>query len=261
MKQRLTNRLLQGGYKHKQVLPHINSVKFNQRRQFLFRKKPKDNKKKLVFVTQFCDDAQRLKQIIKKHWKLIKKDETLNRIFPEPPVIAFRNNPSLKHKLVRAKLKPIDEPTHLGHTQPNTSEPTHTAQPLSIEYPHDIFKSSLQNFRNPTKRCCHACVICPLFETRCFAESTTLKHKFPISLPHPKQFFNCRTKNVIYLVICTTPGCRAQYVGYTTRHFMYRASEHLSNGPMIDHVKQENHKYKKIRFQILAQAPPTKNCG
>ena len=170
-------------------------------------------------------------------------------------MIAFRNNPSLKHKLVRAKLKPIDKPTHLGHTQPNTSEPTHTTQPLSIEYPHNIFKSSLQNFRNPTKRCCHACVICPLFETRCFAESTTLKHKFPISLPHPKQFFNCRTKNVIYLVICTTPGCRAQYVGYTTRHFMYRASEHLSNGPMIDHIKQENHEYKKIRFQILAQAP------
>ena len=45
MKQRLTNRLLQRGYKHKQVLPHINSVKFNQRRQLLFLKKPKDNKK------------------------------------------------------------------------------------------------------------------------------------------------------------------------------------------------------------------------
>ena len=24
---------------------------------------------------------------------------------------------------------------------------------------------------------------------------------------------------------------------------------------MIDHIKQENHEYKKIRFQILAQAP------
>ena len=48
MKQRLTNRLLQRGYKHKQVLPHINSVKFNQRRQILSRQKLKDNKKKLV---------------------------------------------------------------------------------------------------------------------------------------------------------------------------------------------------------------------
>ena len=31
--------------------------------------------------------------------------------------------------------------------------------------------------------------------------------------------------------------------------------EHLDNGPMINHIKQENHEYKKIRFQILAQAP------
>ena len=37
MKQKLTNRLLQRGYKHKQILPHINSVKFNQRRNILFR--------------------------------------------------------------------------------------------------------------------------------------------------------------------------------------------------------------------------------
>ena len=104
------DRLLQRDYKHKQVLPHINCVKFNQRWQILFRQKPKDNKKKISL--------------------------------------------------------------------------------------------------------CHAHVICPFFEARCFAECTILKHKFPISLPHPKQFFNCRTKNVIYLVICTTPGCRAQYVGY-----------------------------------------------
>ena len=62
MTQRLTNRLLQRGYKHKQVLPHLNAVKFNQRHHILFRNKPKDNNKKLVFVTHFCDDAHRLKQ-------------------------------------------------------------------------------------------------------------------------------------------------------------------------------------------------------
>ena len=74
-------------------------------------------------------------------------------------------------------------------------------------------------------------------------------------LQHPKQFFNCKTRNVIYLIICTTPGCRAQYVGYTTRCFSSRAFEQLTNGPMINHIKQENHEYKRIRFQILAQAP------
>ena len=109
---------------------------------------------------------------------------------------------------------------------------------LPIDYPYTIFKSSLQNFKNPIRRCCHACVICPLIEPRCFAESTTLKQKYPIMLQHPKQFFNCKTRNVIYLIICTTPGCRAQQVGYTTRCF-------LSRVPMINHIKQEIHEYKR----------------
>ena len=36
---------------------------------------------------------------------------------------------------------------------------------------------------------------------------------------------------------------------------MYRIAEHLSDGPMIKHIKELNHEYKKIRFQILTQAP------
>ena len=92
MKRKLTSRLLQGRYKYKQILPHIESVQFNKRQ--LFRQMPKANKKKLVFVTQFCDDAKRLKQ--KNIGNLIKNIEMLNSIFPELPVIAYRNNPSLK---------------------------------------------------------------------------------------------------------------------------------------------------------------------
>ena len=58
-----------------------------------------------------------------------------------------------------------------------------------------------------------------------------------------------------YLIICTTPGCGTQYVGYTTRPLVCRITEHLSDGPVIKHIKEANHEYKKIRFQILAQAP------
>ena len=36
---------------------------------------------------------------------------------------------------------------------------------------------------------------------------------------------------------------------------MRRITEHLSDGPMIKHIKEVNHEYKKIRFQILTQAP------
>ena len=97
---------------------------------------------------------------------------------------------------IRTHIKPTkkqlyihaDESTQVYNTQPNASEPEHTTQSLPIGYPHTIFNNTLQNFRNPIKRCCHACAIYPLLITRCFAESTTLKQKVPINLPHPKQF-------------------------------------------------------------------------
>ena len=162
----------------------------------------------------------------------------------------------------------MDETDDSEATQPDQITPKTTQElHVPIDYPYTIFKSSLQNFKNPIRCCCHACVMCPLIETRCFAESTTLEQKYPIMLQHPKQFFNCKTKIVIilYLIICTTPGCRAQYVGYTTRCFSSRVFEHLlTNGPMINHMKQESHEYKRIRFQILAQSPTNetnKNSG
>ena len=39
-------------------------------------------------------------------------NQYLKQIFPSPPIIAYRTNPSLKKKLVRAKLKPINNETN-----------------------------------------------------------------------------------------------------------------------------------------------------
>ena len=54
-----------------------------------------------------------------------------------------------------------------------------------------------------------------------------------------------------------TDGCKSQYVGYTTRPFMFRAAEHLSEkqSPITIHCKETNHSLKTIRFQLLAKAP------
>jgi hypothetical protein len=39
-----------------------------------------------------------------RHWKEIEKNETLAKLFPEPPVVAFRQPKSIKDTLVRAAL-------------------------------------------------------------------------------------------------------------------------------------------------------------
>ena len=237
---KLTHKLKERGYKHNQITRHINSVKFNQREETLTKSKHKNNnQQKLVFTTQFNDDANRLKQIIKKHWKLIHRNKTLKAVFPNAPIIAFRGNPSLRNELIRAKLKPIEDTQPLTLTQCDLNEPPKIPQ----DYPHNIFSESSQNFRNPIKKCCKGCIICSRMLTTCFVQSTSLGHRYPITPPNPKQSFNCKTKNVVYLITCTTHRCRSQYIGYTTREFMFRAAEHISDekSPITKHCKENKH--------------------
>ena len=113
---KLKNRLTQRGYKQNQIIEHIKTIQFNQRQQILSKGKTK-HPPKIAFTTLWCDDAKRLKQIIKKHWRLIQNNRTLREIFLEPLIIAYQNNDSLRKKLVRAKLKPIDDTDQMNQTK------------------------------------------------------------------------------------------------------------------------------------------------
>ena len=124
----------------------------------------------------------------------------LKEIFPERPVIAFKLNPSLKHKLVTAKLKPLDD-----SLQPKPTPQTDKVEKIPSHYPHTIFANTCQNFRNPIKRCTNKCLVCQILDTKCYVVSTTLNHKFQINFPQHKQYFNCQTSNVIYLITCENP--------------------------------------------------------
>jgi hypothetical protein len=42
--------------------------------------------------------------IVRHHWKEIEKSETLAKLFPEPPVVAFRRPKSIKDTLIRAAV-------------------------------------------------------------------------------------------------------------------------------------------------------------
>ena len=126
---------------------------------------------------------------------------------------------------------------------------------LPKHYPHTIFKNTFQNFRNPIKQCINRCLVCQILDTKCYAVSTTLNHKFPINFPKHTHHFNCKTANVIYLSTCETPGCRSQYVGYTTRQLKFRVYEHLAHNssPMVRHCQESKHNIGQIKFQILSQ--------
>ena len=97
------------------------------------------------------------------------------------------DNPSYKHEM---KLLESGQTDRL-------LQPSRTCAKGPPNYPYNIFLNKLQGFIKP----CHkGCVICPKLLTTCFAESTTLKHRYPMDPPNPKQSFNCKIKNVVYLM-------------------------------------------------------------
>ena len=75
--------------------------------------KPKGNKGKkktkcppLVMVTKFNPSSKGLKRAITKHWNFIKNDEQCNRLFKNPPMIAYKRHKNLTDITISSKLKP-----------------------------------------------------------------------------------------------------------------------------------------------------------
>ena len=48
-------------------------------------------------------------------------------------------------------------------------------------------------------------------------------------------------------------------MGYTTRQLIRRITEHLSDGPMIEHIKEANHEYKKKKIPNLSTGTNQRN--
>jgi hypothetical protein len=72
--------------------------------------------------------------------------------------------PSLKKKLVQAKLKPLNQ-TDLNLTPKPNNKQDENRSITEPNYPFNKFKHTSQNYRNPVKRCNNKCNNCMKMET------------------------------------------------------------------------------------------------
>lgn len=95
-------------------------------------------------------------------------------------------------------------------------------------------------------------------ETKSFAYSTTKITKTPITQPSPNQYYNCRSRNIVYLITCKYQKCCVQYVEYSMRQLRERFFEHKTSkqSPVRRHCLTHQH-FNKLTIQILTQAPTT----
>jgi hypothetical protein len=73
-------------------------------RNDLLEYKEKKINKRVPLVLTYHPSLAKIAGIVRHHWKEMKKSETLAKLFPEPPVVAFRRPKSIKDTLVRAAV-------------------------------------------------------------------------------------------------------------------------------------------------------------
>ena len=174
--------------------------------------------------------------------KIAKKyRETLNKniFFDKFQLInAYKNHPSLRHRLVRSELKPpvLDSNSTRTETQ-NTQH----------------FNTFSQCNRPDCPTCKYHTSTSSRFTSSTFASSH-----------HVLGHMTCRTNNIIYLITCTR--CNIQYVGETGRCLSERLTDHRSNiknnkkTPIAIHFSKPEHSViKDLKAIVIEKITDTCN--
>ena len=203
----------------------------------------------LVFPTVYTRWFPKIRDKLGIYWECtMGRDPTLKRIFPKFPIMAYKRASNLAQQIVKAKLpKPEIFP---GPDPPRTDE-----YPSQIRVP-----------RTGLKPRCHPCNtaqcgVCPILNVTSGVVSTSTKRSYPISTD-----LTCKSTNVIYVLQCK--HCNKQYVGETSKSFIYRMKHHrnAANGkdekilkrPLYRHFKELNLSFNdNIRATLVDKVPDT----
>ncbi|XP_078515055.1 uncharacterized protein LOC144773834 [Lissotriton helveticus] len=216
------------GYPKKLIKNALKRARFYDRDSLLDpERKSKKNPTldRIVFVTQYSHLSNQIKNIVNKNWKILNQNREIQL---DKPLFSFRRNKTIKNSLV--------------HTYPIAKEKQLT---LSGNLASGNFK-------------CGTCSICP----QCIVGSK-LEHNGKNL--KPTTFNNCRSQNVIYLLLCP---CNLGYVGETGRELRIRVLEHKSairtskiNAPLTEHYKEKKHSCDDIRWFILEKVRQNRRGG
>ena len=98
----LRHRLKRWGYNDKVIESGFSKVSEINRNDLLEYKEKKDQQMGSPCSLTYHPSLEKISGIVRHHWKKIEKSEMLAKLFPEPPVVAFRRLKSIKDTLVRA---------------------------------------------------------------------------------------------------------------------------------------------------------------
>ena len=157
----LRHHLKRRRYNDKVIESGFSKASETNRNDLLEYKEKKINKR-LPLVLTYHPSLENISGIVLHHWTEIDKSETLAKLFPEPPVLAFRRPKSIKDTLVRAVL----------------SKPSSTV-------------GQIKPCGDKRCKCCLQLQYAQVFHSK----TTRKEHKIVCNV-------NCKTPNVVYLLDC-----------------------------------------------------------
>ena len=166
----------------------------------LNKEKSQGNDSKLTFNVTYYPVFRHLKNQLKELHVILACDEAHKKVFPEVPIIGFKNNKNLKSHLVRAVLPDINEVSR--------------CEPCGKKRPPCQFCSNMKS-------------------------TSTFKSKHSNEVYKTRKRFKCNSKMVVYLIECRSWGkqyngsmvttFRARVNNSKSTHRNFRKVQILSN--------------------------------
>ena len=100
---------MERGYNEKMIRKQILSAREYSRNDLLEKEKQQMPEKKLTFNITYYPAFQHVRRTMEELHILLTPNKEHKKVFPDVPVVGFRNGKSLKDYLVRAKLSKLEE--------------------------------------------------------------------------------------------------------------------------------------------------------
>ena len=181
-------------------------------------------------ITTYNPLSNDVRSIIEKHWHVLSADPEGAKLFSDPPLFSHYRSQSIRDYMVKADCY-IPPQQHTGRLDGVTGF-----------YP-----------------CLH-CVACKNSKKTHTFKSTVTNRQYTI-----RQFVNCSSTNVVYMIMCK---CNLQYVGKTSRAVRTRIIEHMSairrkdiTSPVARHFMEAGHSTADLSFIVIEQVKKARRGG
>ena len=186
---------------------------------------------RVIFSTTYNPIVPDLKKKLKELHPVLLSNERCKKIFPNPPLLAYRRNRNLNDLLVSRRLPPncniVDSPDIDIDKSSKTCEqcgrvfstPKGKLIHLSLTHKKQRSLNTEVGFHRCGDKRCNTCKLGTFTNNISITQTS--------STFHIKQHIDCKSANVIYCLTCKK--CLAQYIGETEQEIHARQRGHLSD--------------------------------